>query len=573
MKKYNFITLHFIFFLSLLLGFACEKNDKPVNHNPNPPTPPEYEEPESDNVLYNGIKLPTTWPPKRSYTSDLEKGMTPFYLTSKTDVINISVGRQLFVDNFLIENTNMTRTFYYPKYHPLNPILKADKDWEKINSKGSSFAAPFSDGVWYDEKDNKFKMWYMAGGGSYSKNNEFVTCYAESSDGINWEKPNQSVIDGTNIVDYNSERDASTVWIDKQETTDSKRYKMFNVIRTDGKWRYRYKTSIDGIRWRETESSKPIADRSTVYKNPFRNNWIYSIRHNIRVNQNKLIRARDYYESNDPTQGTKNAEALLSNFWFGPWEKEQKHPDYPEVSPAVYNHDAIAYESIILGFFNVWQGPENDIAASNNILKRNQIMVGYSRDGYSWLREDMNPFLPVNESISAWNNGNLQSAAGSPLIVNDKLYFYLSGRRLTPNNEEITTTGLATLRRDGFVSMKTEDLATLTTPKLSFNGEFFFINANISGKLWVELLDEKGEAIKGFSKKDCIEFTGDNSKQIIKWESNPTLKSLKGQKIKVKFYIENGEVFSFWISPYADGRSKGYTGGGGNGFDITGRDI
>lgn len=50
-------------------------------------------------------------------------------------------------------------------------------------------------------------------------------------------------------------------------------------------------------------------------------------------------------------------------------------------------------------------------------------MVGYSRDGYSWYREDMNPFMAVDDNRAAWNNGNLQSVVGAPLIVGDKLYF------------------------------------------------------------------------------------------------------------------------------------------------------
>ena len=86
-----------------------------------------------------------------------------------------------------------------------------------------------------------------------------------------------------------------------------------------------YKTSPDGKVWRAAVQSEPIADRSTVYKNPFRNVWVYSMRHNVRVDANKLVRARDYNENTDPEAGTKKAEALLSAFWFGPWANEQHH--------------------------------------------------------------------------------------------------------------------------------------------------------------------------------------------------------------------------------------------------------
>lgn len=115
-----------------------------------------------------------------------------------------------------------------------------------MGNKGAAFAAPFSDGVWYDEADSKYKMWYMAGGGTHSINGAGVTCYAESVDGINWTKPVLSVVSGTNIVDKGSERDASVVWLDKQESNASKRFKMFQVAGGKGNWKYHYKTSADG---------------------------------------------------------------------------------------------------------------------------------------------------------------------------------------------------------------------------------------------------------------------------------------------------------------------------------------
>src|SRR5438105_7832551 len=45
--------------------------------------------------------------------------------------ISIDVGRQLFVDDFLIERTTLRRTVHAANYHPENPILKPDKSWEQ----------------------------------------------------------------------------------------------------------------------------------------------------------------------------------------------------------------------------------------------------------------------------------------------------------------------------------------------------------------------------------------------------------------------------------------------------------
>ena len=45
----------------------------------------------------------------------------------------------------------------------------------------------------------------------------------------------------------------------------------------------------------------------------------------------------------------------------------------------IYNFDAIAYESIMLGLYSVWKGPENGVCAKLGIQKKNEIFLGYSR--------------------------------------------------------------------------------------------------------------------------------------------------------------------------------------------------
>lgn len=560
------------------LTASCGGDDPSPEPKPDPtpdPTPdPVPENPISPNAIYNGIELPSQWPPQRNYVTEIRTGMSPFYLTSKPAVVKVDVGRQLFVDNFLIATTNLARKFHYPEYHPSNPVLVPDQTWEKQGANGG-FAAPFSDGVWYDEKDNKFKMWYMAGGGTYATNGAGITCYAESTDGITWTKPSLSVVSGTNIVRRGSIRDASSVWIDKQETNASARYKMFEVSGGAGKWAYHYLTSSDGKAWRDNATpSGSVADRSTVYKNPFRDVWVWSMRHNVRVHSGDpyTVRARDYLEHSDPVAGNKAAKANLQNFWFGPWPNEQKHPRYNnnDGAPGIYNQDAIAYESIMLGFFSVWQGPENDVCNRDGVIKRNQIMVGYSRDGYSWLREDMNPFLAVDDNTAAWNNGNLQSAVGSPIIVKDKLYFYLSGRKLV-NGSEIVTTGLATLRRDGFASMS--GTGELQTVPMRFSGSYFFINADIRGDLQVEIQDTDGKTIDGFSRNDCVKVTGDNTAHAVTWKGGKSLASLNNTTVRVKFYLNDCDLYAFWISDNTTGESRGYTAGGGPGLNPSGKDI
>ena len=76
--------------------------------------------------------------------------------------------------------------------------------------------------------------------------------------------------------------------------------------------------------------------------------------------------------------------------------------------------------------------------------------------------------------------------------------------------DSYTSTGLATLRRDGFVSMRAEkEEGILLTEKLSFDGNYLFVNANVNAKkstLLVEVLDENSNPIPGYTKKDCLTF-------------------------------------------------------------------
>ena len=60
-------------------------------------------------LLYNGIRLPKRWPPDDIVPYDMNPMPVP-YLDDRPDVVPIDVGRQLFVDDFLIEKTDLTQS-------------------------------------------------------------------------------------------------------------------------------------------------------------------------------------------------------------------------------------------------------------------------------------------------------------------------------------------------------------------------------------------------------------------------------------------------------------------------------
>ena len=139
------------------------------------------------------------------------------YLAAPPAVIPIHVGRQLFVDDFLIAETNLQRVHHQADYHPASPVIAPDKPWEKNDEVASTMV--YSDGVWCDSRDQLFKAWHVAAywGG---------LAYATSKDGLYWEKPALNVKPGTNLV-LDQPRGATTVWLDHEETDPARRFKLY----------------------------------------------------------------------------------------------------------------------------------------------------------------------------------------------------------------------------------------------------------------------------------------------------------------------------------------------------------
>lgn len=489
-------------------------------------------------------------------------------------------GRVLVANYSFTEAAGVERIFHTPSYYAGNPVLKADKEWE-LNVNGDPYAAPFSGGVWYDELAGKYKMWYSAGG---KKVNGLITCYAESEDGKQWIKPMLDVVPETNIVDT-TEHDCVSVLLDKFESDVNKRYKMFIVeFNTRSSVSMKLKYSADGIHWSEPKAlSGELYDRCAAYYDSFRKKYVLSLK---TINGKKYRRSRCYLSHEDPEMLVSLAHRVYDNksdkfikYWFNAEDDDPHNPQFPDIRPQIYNHEAMPYESSLIGYFTVWQGPENDACDSLMIQKRNEVLIGWSDDGFHWKREFKQPFLPVSSDFNAWNAGNVQSTAGNPLIVGDSLYFYVSGRyNSKPKHDSNFATGLALLRRDGFVSAHAgKSGGHLITDDILVNGKYLFVNADVSrkkGRLVVEILDADGNPISEYTKDDCITLQKkDGTKQMISWKNQDSLLDLSGRKVRLKFYLSEADLYSFWLSSWITGESGGYTSGGGPGLHPAGIDL
>jgi hypothetical protein len=520
-----------------------------------PAGPAAMADPEPGELLYNGIRLPARWPPRYVSVPTREPMMTP-YLHDIPDVIPIDLGRQLFVDDFLIEPTTLVRTYHGARYHDENPVLRADQPWESEvlrNEPAGPRAMVFSDGVWFDPAERVFKLWYMAGANRY-------TCYATSPDGIRWRKPELDVVAGTNIVSRLG-RDSSIVWLDHFEKDPARRYKMLLYQRPEDSGTLSLFFSRDGIHWSDVVArSGPTRDRATAFFNPFRKKWVFSIKATTR---REFGRRRQYWEHSDIVEGTRWSQGEPP-LWVGADRLDRRREEY-DVHPELYNLDAVAYESILLGLFVIWTGE-----GGGGRPKPNQLFVAFSRDGFHWHRPNREPFIPVSESATDWNYGNVQSAGGCCLVVEDRLRFYVSGRMGIPGSEKPgrCATGLATLRRDGFASLdSTGKKGEVTTRPVRFTGRRLFVNlAAADGELRVEVLDRDYKPIEPFTVENAVPLRADSTRTQVRWRSAADLAPLAGRPVRFRFHLTKGSLFSFWVAQDEKGASGGYVGAGGPGF-------
>ncbi len=502
-------------------------------------------------TLSNGIVLPRDFPRHRLPTQAYQ---VPSYLTDPPAVIPIHVGRQLFVDDFLIEQTTLHRVAHKPVMYAGNPVLApGDRDTNHL-------AMPYSDGVWYDPSAGLFKMWYDGGRGNQ-------ICYADSTDGKTWVRPQLS--DANCVLTIGGGRDSATVWYDAIDPDPARRFKAFALYNVP---EIHIHFSPDGIRWSgpQPNNLNSLSDRTTVFFNPFRNTWVESARMIATLPATgsrpaRNARARFYAESSDLVNWSPADPSTV--FWTGPDEND---PPYVPggALPELYNLDAIAYESLLVGMFSWFHpGPteDNHYAEGPNLV---ELGVGFSRDGFQWVRPARGSgpaaFIPAANDPEAWNAFNTQSVGGGFLVVGDELWFYFSGRSQKKPASGAGATGLATLRRDGFFSMDAgASEGTLTTRPVQFTGSHFFVNA--AGKVAVEALDTGGNVIPGFARENCVGLAGDSARAEITWPG-ADLATLAGRPVKFRFYLTDGSLYAFWVTPSETGASFGYLAAGGPGL-------
>lgn len=120
-------------------------------------------------LLYNSICIPHRWPPLWDGPGSGPAGLPPRsgtnrppYIRSPPAVIDVSLGRQLFVDPFLIESMPGLQLLSHPAKWHLGQLMRATQPWEAWvpsipkqdypqGPLATGFAYPFSGGLWREQ--------------------------------------------------------------------------------------------------------------------------------------------------------------------------------------------------------------------------------------------------------------------------------------------------------------------------------------------------------------------------------------------------------------------------------------
>jgi hypothetical protein len=408
------------------------------------------------------------------------------------------------------------------------------------------------------EPDGQFRMWYQAnvkvpevskGKGIYSVS----IAYAESQDGIHWEKPALDLFPDAqkfslprNCVIHHLEQpqcEANSPQILELPEKDRHgyRYVMLYLMSTAPLNGIRLIGSNDGIHWdhdRDMRIAKLSSDtHNTIHLDPQTGEYAMFCR------SKHIYRApgqtREMLSSGESRRGMSrmNSKELWTEWNVRPQTilmPDERDADlgynYFMAMP-VHRHAGIWW-GMLAPF--LW----NDLYASE---------IAWSRDGWSFERLPMRQHFIEFGPEGAWDH-SMVVASARWVEVGDEWWFYYAGFDGAHDNPTGRKggIGLATLRKEGFISQHGPTSGgVVCTRALRWPGGALQVNADAhAGEMKVRVSDEFRKPVKGFDYDDAPAFSGDSVAHELKWNGK-SLDDLKGQIIRLEFQLRDADLYTF----------------------------
>lgn len=474
---------------------------------------------------------------------------------SSKDIIDIGSIKQLFIDDEIIETSNDVNFVMHSPSLTGEVILKADLPYE-LGGYTHLYSSVLKDPI-----DNKVKIWY-----DYFKpksadpyDHDRHVAYAESTDGINFSKPQIGLyeINGSkeNNVVIPGVIGGSSVWIDPNALPKD-RFKTQAKVYPSGKLFMH--SSPDGIHWKLYADINPQGPHDTqtiIFWDKKLQNYLLYGRYFLENNGIKERGVRRAFIDNNFTE--------IHNIGLAIWpdiKDKSKYSDIMGVGNSVdyYGATVFPYEDIYIMLAQAfWHWLPNTVYQGTDEPGMRDVRLAVSRNSIDFKRiGNRKPFLtpgPLGrfDSKQIW-------ALPNPVIMGDEIWIYYCGLnwdragRVDPKSEDgkkEAAISRAVLRLDGFVSVDApySGKGEIVTKPIKFTGEILEINANTGagGAIRVEIIDRDGNPIPGFTKEECEWIVGNSVRHHVKWQGKKELKSLNGEVVRLRFLMRDCELYAF----------------------------
>ncbi len=488
-------------------------------------------------------------------------------VVSAAEPIDIGSRRELFVDQFLIERLDHARLVVH-RPQPQEVSLTLDRPWE---TEGPGYVTVFQDG-------GRYRMYYRAlPDGEGPRDSRQVTCYAESADGIHWTRPELGIVEfrgakKNNIVMRGVTSHNLTPWRDTNpDSLPESRYKAVCGLFRKGLKLFR---SPDGIHWQpwgdEMLPLKGNFDSQNVIfwdaqRGEYRAYWRDSRRGDPNVPDGRDVRvavSKDllhwgetlWLDYEPGRRGTVDGDGDPHQFYTNGVQPYHRAPHlllgFPmryidrgwtasaDALPNLERRRALAAENILGGRPTRLGTAITDVLfmASRDgrrfhVLPAAILPPGIQRNG-AWFYASGGKALGMVETESAF--------AGAPPELS--IYASENARQAAPARLRRYT-----FRMDGFVSVRASLFGgELLTKPLIFSGNQLEINFSTSagGSLRVEMQDQDGKPIPGFSLDECHLQYGDQLDRVVVWKTGSDLSEFAGGPVRLRFQLKDADLYS-----------------------------
>jgi hypothetical protein len=452
--------------------------------------------------------------------------------------IRLAPGPQLFIDDYIIENSDgLVRTTHQPQKSP-EPILKG-QDWYK--------QALFNLAAIYDHDLKRFRMWFVANRKAATGRGYYA--YAESDDGIHWRQPNLGLteIDGSSNNNAVSDDAYCIVLVDhgKGYPEPDKRFVLVHLAFGEER-SLSAKYSPDGLRFEEHPGNPLFTDKGGVMSDRLSGTWD-PLRKRYLITVGYEGKPQDGYSGKPPFyhEGYRRLVAQTSSAdltHFPPLRLIIASDPEEACCEEYYGMKPIVRGGLYLGFLRLLR---DDMPADpgGEVHGIGWSELATSRDGENWERHP-DIFLDRNRKVGTWDHA--MAWIGDIVTFGDKEFIYYGGYA-EGHKVGGRTIGVATLRRDGFVSRDAGSRGgRLRTRLFVLEGDHLKINAKIDGELRVRLLDPSGLPIRGFFWKDCEPIRGDSVSHNV--SCSGTLATLQGKTVRLEFSLHDTELYGFALT-------------------------